>query len=98
MDGDLILIFGFVLTIIVIVTLGINGIASKSLKHKRWLEEHRTNQSGKASDAKYEALEERVRVLERIATDNNEPLARQIEQLRDLQDTDLRLDSREKTS
>ena len=98
MDGDLMLIFGFVLTILVLVTFGVNAIVGQNLKHKRWLEEHRTNKRGKASDTMYEALEERVRVLERIATDNNEPLARQIEQLRDLQSSDDALISRENAS
>ena len=98
MDGDLLLIFGFVLTILVLVTFGVNAIVGQNLKHKRWLEEHRANKRGKVSDEKYEALEERVRVLERIATDNNEPLARQIEQLRDLQSSDDALISRENAS
>ena len=97
MDGDLLLIFGFVLTIIVIATLGINGIIAQQMRQKRWLEEHREKKRGRAGDEAYKSLEERVRVLERIATEGNEPLAAQIEQLRDLHDIDTRLSAAERT-
>lgn len=97
MDSELIVIFGFVLTIIVIVTLGINGIVGKTLRHRQWLEEHRAGKKGRASDEAHRALEERVRVLERIATEKNDPLALEIEQLRDLQDIDTELLNRERS-
>ncbi|NNC59812.1 MAG: hypothetical protein HKO05_07460 [Erythrobacter sp.] len=91
MDSELVLIFGFILTIIVLVTFGVNSLVDKHLKHKRWLEERRDKQSTRVGDDKHAALEERVRVLERIATENNEPLAMQIEQLRDLQSLDTEI-------
>lgn len=91
MDSELVLIFGFILTIIVLVTFGVNSLVDKHLKHKRWLEERRDKQSTRDGDDKHAALEERVRVLERIATENNEPLAMQIEQLRDLQSLDTEI-------
>ena len=91
MDSELVMIFGFVLIILMLVTFGINAVVDKSLKHKRWLEEHRDKKDARGGDEKYAALEERVRVLERIATENNEPLAMQIEQLRDLQSLDTEI-------
>lgn len=96
MDVELVLIFGFVITIIMLVTFGVNALVDKNLKHRRWLEEHRAGKAGRGSDERYAALEERVRVLERIATENNEPLARQIEQLRELQtlDSDVEKEAR----
>ena len=96
MDSDLILIFGFILTIIVVATLGINGIIAQQMRQKRWLEEHREKKRGRAGDEAYKALEERVRVLERIATEASEPLAAQIEQLRDTQSADDFVPLREK--
>lgn len=95
MSGDLILIFGFILTVVVITALTIHQIVSRVYRHKEWLAEHKAGRTSVASDEKYTLLEERVRVLERIATDGNPSLAHQIEQLRDLQDTDLSLASRE---
>ena len=44
--------------------------------------------AGQRSDAEVARLEERVRVLERIATDRSPDLAAQIEQLRDLHEVD----------
>ncbi|WP_374406349.1 hypothetical protein [Pelagerythrobacter sp.] len=46
--------------------------------------------AGQTSDAEAARLEERVRVLERIATDRSPDLAAQIEQLRDLHEIDGR--------
>ncbi|ABC62763.1 hypothetical protein [Erythrobacter litoralis] len=97
MDSDLILIFGFILTVVVIITLGINGIIAQQMRQKRWLEEHREKKRTRVSDEAYKALEDRIRVLERIATEKDDPLAMQIEQLRDLQDIDTQIDSKERT-
>jgi len=44
--------------------------------------------AARTSDAEVARLEERVRVLERIATDRSPDLAAQIEQLRDLHEID----------
>ena len=95
MDGDLILIFGFILTIVAITAFSISRIVARVYAHKKWLEEHRAGKNSVASEEKYTLLEERVRVLERIATDGSEPLAKQIEQLRDLEDINVQLQQRE---
>lgn len=91
MDPELILIFGFVLTLVALaMTTGI-------LIHRRQVnhEERRAELQVREAEAKaqqaryangdYSKMEERVRVLERIATDSNHALAWQIEELCDLQ-------------
>ncbi len=95
MDGDLLLIFGFILTVVVITAISINRIVARVYRHKEWRELQRSGRNSAASDEKYALLEERVRVLERIATDGNPMLAHQIEQLRDLQDSDRSVATRE---
>lgn len=87
MDGDLLLIFGFILAIVTIVAVGVNRIVARNLDHKERMALRRSDAS-QSGDDKYRKLEERVRVLERIATDGNHALASQIEQLRDLQEID----------
>ncbi|MBT8388582.1 MAG: hypothetical protein KJP13_02920 [Altererythrobacter sp.] len=91
MDGDLLLIFGFVL-----VTL-MSVFPFAAFMHKRNVahEERKLELLARAEEAKngggsadFRKLEERVRVLERIATDSKQDLALQIEQLRDLQEID----------
>ena len=101
MDADLILIFAFVLTILLIVlTFGtIAGQRSRAHKERK-LELQARAEEAKAeqlrySNGDYSKMEERVRVLERIATDGNHALASQIDQLRALDAVD---DRREKTS
>jgi hypothetical protein len=81
--------------VVCVVALTINRIVARVYAHKEWRELHTTGRSTAPGDEKYAQLEERVRVLERIATDGNSTLAHQIEQLRDLQDTDHALASRE---
>lgn len=89
MDPDLILIFGFVLVVVLVVTRGVTRIVTRALAHKERMRLGHIGH-GVASSEDYRKLEERVRVLERIATDksDNADLARQIEQLRDLQELD----------
>lgn len=101
MDGDLLLIFGFVLTIVLVVlTFGtIAGQRSRAHKLQKLeiearIEEAKTQQL-RFQNGDYSKIEERVRVLERIATDGNPTLAHQIEQLRDLHDHDHSLASLE---
>lgn len=95
MDGDLPVIFAFILTVILVTAFTISRIVARVYRHKEWLAEHKAGRTSVVSDDKYALLEERVRVLERIATDGNPTLAHQIEQLRDLQDNDIRLAERE---
>lgn len=86
MDPDLILIFGFIIVVTTILGITINGIVSKVLAHKRWEKE----QYGGASSSdgvsqisdRTEMIEDRVRVLERLATDRGQLLSDEIEALR----------------
>lgn len=103
MDWELVMIFGFVLTILMIVMPMAYLFQRKANQH----EERKLELLARAEEAKagggsgsgeYRKLEERVRVLERIATDGNQALAHQIEQLRDLHELDDQLSAREKTS
>lgn len=89
-DPELPIIFGFILTII---TLGcVTGIfihRSQIRADERKLELKAQIEQAKAEQARFEngdysKMEERVRVLERIATDSNHALASQIEELRAL--------------
>ena len=88
MDGDLVLIFGFVLTLLLIIlTFGtIAGQRSRQAKLQRLevqarIEEAKAAQAARPGENQAK-LEERIRVLERIVTDPGTDLARQIEDLR----------------
>ena len=101
MDGDLILIFGFIITIVTMALLTAQLIHRRVVRHEERklelearIEQAKAERAGKGS-ADYAKLEERVRVLERIATDNNSNLAIQIEQLRDLDEIDALTAKRE---
>lgn len=94
MDPDLLIIFGFVLLICMIVFPFASMIHRRSVAHeerrlelKARIAEANAGKSAIDSDAQRK-LEERVRVLERIATDGKHDLALQIESLRDLQEID----------
>ncbi|QZD93436.1 hypothetical protein K3162_05310 [Qipengyuania xiapuensis] len=90
MDADLILIFGFILTI---ASLGmVTGILihrsqiradERKLELKAQIEQARAEQA-RFQKGDYSKVEERLRVLERIATDSNHALASQIDELRAL--------------
>ena len=102
MDPDLLLIFGFVLTIILtVLTFGtLAGKRDRAHKLQRLelearIAEAKASEAGKGS-ADYARLEERVRVLERIATDSNHALSAQIEQLRDLNEIEERTATKER--
>ena len=91
MDADLLVIFMFVLITLMIV------FPFAAFMHKRNVghEERKLELRARAEEAKngggsaeFRKLEERVRVLERIATDGKQDLALQIESLRDLQEID----------
>ncbi|WP_394729012.1 hypothetical protein [Altererythrobacter sp. GH1-8] len=99
MDSDLVLIFTFITVVLAILGISVNSIVSKALKHKKWMEEHRSTKRSGASSERQDALEERVRVLERIVTENGpDDLTRQIEQLRDMDTIDQLTQSQEKTA
>ena len=90
MDADLVLIFGFILTI---ASLGmVTGILihrsqiradERKLELKAQIEQARAEQA-RFQKGDYAKMEERLRVLERIATDSNHALASQIDELRAL--------------
>ena len=101
MDADLILIFGFVLVTLMIIFPFAYVMNRREQEHKeRKLELQARAEEAKAeqmrfSNGDYSKMEERVRVLERIATDGNHALAAQIDELRALDAID---DRRETTS
>ena len=102
MDGDLILIFSFVLAILLIVLTFGTVAGNRSRAHKLQklelearIAEAKADGAGKGN-TDVRKLEERVRVLERIATDSNHALASQIESLRDLQELDTIEEKRER--
>ena len=90
MDADLILIFGFILVIVMLVLPFAYFVNQRVQEHEeRKLELLARAEEAKAEQARfsngdYSKMEERVRVLERIATDSNHALASQIEELRAL--------------
>ena len=92
MDPDLLLIFPFVTVMVLIVFGFARGMYNRVATHEERklellarAEEARTGNGGEG----YRKLEERVRVLERIATEGNSGLAAEIESLRNLQDLDV---------
>ncbi|WP_114521790.1 hypothetical protein [Altererythrobacter sp. ZODW24] len=98
MDSDLFLIFAFVLIISSIV-LGIaSGAHRRHLEYKERkeaFERENTAGSPSVSTGKIEQLEQRVRVLERLATDRGQDLALQIEELRESAGVELKIASKE---
>ena len=102
MDGDLALIFGFILAVIMLVLPFAYIINQRVQQH----EERKLELKARAEEAKaqqmrfangdYSKMEERVRVLERIATDSNHALSAQIEQLRDLNEIEERTATKER--
>jgi len=83
---ELAIIFSGVIVALIVIGASVNGIVSKVLDYKKSM---RVGQPGAATTgteellSRTELIEDRVRVLERIATDNAPDLATQIEQLRD---------------
>ena len=104
MDPDLILVFGFILVILMLVLPFAYIVNQRVQAHEeRKLELYARAEEAKADQARfangdYSKMEERVRVLERIATDGNHVLTMQIEELRDLHQIDDRTASRENAS
>ncbi len=99
MDIELLVIFAFVTTLALIVFRFVTATHRRTVEH----EERKLELLARAEEAKsgqggesYRKLEERVRVLERIATDSNHALASQIESLRDLQELDAIEEKRER--
>ena len=78
MDLELLMIFIFVIALTAIVMGVGNEMYRNHLRHREKMARN------DVSEDAYARLEERVRVLERIATDKNHALAEQIEELRGL--------------
>lgn len=88
MDWDLVLIFSFITITLVVLGFTINGIVSKVLAHKRWDRENSligSQSSSRVSEVadRTDLIEDRLRVLERLATDRGALLSDEIEALRD---------------
>lgn len=87
MDADLVLIFMFVLLMTTVVGLTINGIVGKVLDYKRdkagiprpGVPMRKTES---ISDERTDLIEDRLQVLERLATDRGALLSDEIEALR----------------
>ena len=87
MDEDLILIFGFVTVMTVIIGFTVNRVVGKVLEYKREKREFYEVDANtpKAIEAiqRQQMIEDRLQVLERLATDRGTLLADEIEKLRD---------------
>lgn len=95
MNGELLLIFSFVIVMTTIVGLAVNGIVPKVLEYKR--SQNANLPGNNAVDVanvleRTAHIEDRLKVLERIATDpearRGSELAQEIEQLRLEQETE----------
>ncbi len=99
MDFDLLLILPFIIIVVAIVMGTLGGIAKRHIRYKERELEARTAKPtenlSQIGDV-MRAMEERLRVLERIATDHNDDLARQIEDLRKGDERPAELQTREK--
>lgn len=102
MDPELVLIFTFVFSLAALALIMAHIFHRRTVSHEERklellarTEEARSGKSAVDADA-YRKLEERVRVLERIATDSKSGLALEIESLRDLHEIDQLPQSREK--
>lgn len=86
MDGDLLLIAIMIITIVGIVGGSVNAIVSKVIDYKKSQNLHSHGagevQAGQLAD-RTAMIEDRLAVLERIATDRGHLLAEEIEALRD---------------
>lgn len=88
MDADLILIFGFITIVVAITGISINAIVAKVYAHKKWAREHsligsKSSASVNQIAERTDMIEDRLRVLERLATDRGTLLSDEIEALRD---------------
>ncbi|MDZ4308240.1 hypothetical protein [Allopontixanthobacter sp.] len=83
--GELVVIFSFIL-LIALIAFGMGGAIHKRdlafKQRKLELEAGKGSTIGSEAAQKIETLEQRVRVLERLATDRGQDLALQIENLR----------------
>ncbi|MDJ0642978.1 MAG: hypothetical protein QNJ15_09180 [Erythrobacter sp.] len=82
---EIAIIFSSIIVMLIIIGISVNSIVAKVLEHKRSLRsgnpglpDAQTNELSARTDM----IEDRLRVLERIATDRGQLLSDEIEQLR----------------
>ncbi|EAQ27727.1 hypothetical protein NAP1_09042 [Erythrobacter sp. NAP1] len=88
MDMDLVLIFSFITVVVAITGISINAIVAKVYAHKKWAREHsligsKSSETVSQIAERTEMIEDRLKVLERLATDRGSLLSDEIEALRD---------------
>ncbi len=86
MEDELVIIFSSVIVLVLILGFSINGVVSKVLAHKRELREFKAGASSPKIEQiadRTDLIEDRLRVLERLATDRGTMLADEIDALRD---------------
>ena len=88
MDIDLFMIMAMIVTVAGIIGVSANSIVKKVYDHKRWEQEHSavySQSTGKVLEIaqRTEMIEDRLHVLERLATDRGTLLSDEIEALRD---------------
>jgi len=85
MDPDFLLIIIMIITTTAIAFAGINGIVAKVLDYKREKQQMLTGGGAKSQEIadRTDLIEDRLRVLERLATDKGALLSDEIEALRD---------------
>ncbi|GAA4647505.1 hypothetical protein GCM10023115_54670 [Pontixanthobacter gangjinensis] len=96
---ELVIIFSFVIVAALIVFGSVMSMHKRQIAYKERRDAaERADSSANpvASAKKIDQLEQRVRVLERLATDRGQDLAAQIDELRSLPDADLNFATREK--
>jgi len=85
MEDELAIILPGVIVMLIVIGLSVNGIVGKVLRHKREMYELERNgrpDKGRLQADRTDLIEERLEVLERIATDRRNNLALEIEELR----------------
>ncbi|MEP0190346.1 MAG: hypothetical protein ABJP70_06985 [Erythrobacter sp.] len=85
MDSELLIIFPGIILMLIIIGLSVNGIISKVLNHRREvraIEHPATSGTNSALTERTAMIEDRLAVLERIATDRSIELVDEIEALR----------------
>lgn len=86
MEDELVIIFSSVIVLVLILGFSINGVVSKVLEHKREMREFKAGASSPKIEQiadRTDLIEDRLRVLERLATDRGTMLADEIDALRD---------------
>ncbi len=85
MDLDLAIIFPGIIIMLIVVGVSVNGIVEKVLDYKRSVRADTSGTPGPHNSELSERtamIEDRLAVLERIATDRGQLLSEEIEQLR----------------